>query len=63
MFDTLIVFLNNFLKKLILKKFNRRQDDEKHEKLPSMQRVKGVAISLFMCVAENCFSSFLNQGG
>ena len=36
-FDNLMLFLKDFFKKLILKKVSRRQ--QKHEKLPSMQRV------------------------
>ena len=47
-FDTLIVFLKFFLKKLILKKVSRRQQN--HENLPSMRRanlLKGQANSHF----------------
>ena len=40
LFDTLIVLLKFFLKKLILKKMSKRL--QKHEKLPSMQIVKGL---------------------
>ena len=36
----LIVFLKDFFKKLILRKVSRRQ--QKHEILPSMQRVKPI---------------------
>ena len=37
LFDTLIVFLKEFFEKVNFKKISRRH--QKHEKLPSMQRV------------------------
>ena len=51
LFDTLIVLLKEFLKKLILKHISRRQ--QKHKKLPSMQRVKGLPASTLILSSTN----------
>ena len=40
LFDTLMVFLKDFLKKLILKKKKNKQMTKRHEKLPYWQIVQ-----------------------
>ena len=57
LFDSLIVFLKEFLKKIILKKVSRQQ--QKHEKLPSLQNSFIMRWQHFEEATKSCTSALV----
>ena len=57
LFDTLMVFLKEFLKKLILKK--NQQTTKKHKKSPSRQfKNKSILFSLYSSIYPSAYSTY-----
>ena len=61
LFDTLMVFLKEFFKKVDFEKKNQQTTKKKHENLPRRQRVKTKASKLRLCsYVTLAFGSLLN---